>query len=172
MQGEPLEQWTRRLGNALDGLPETVETAHRGLGPKLRVALAKASPRRTGDLARSWRDAYSGGSVVVASDHPAAPIVEHGGRIVGRPLLAVPIAIDARKLGGPRQDSHRLFVLRARDGRLFLATRQGGHVALRWRLMSSVTQRGRPYQRAVFEQIGRSGASDLVSAIRSEVRRG
>lgn len=175
MQGETLDRWARRTPPNLRAASERpARDLHQRFGPKVLSAIRAATPVRTGELRRSWflrSSSNPNETETVTSEHPAARQLEHGGRIQGRPWLAVPIAVDAQLLKGPRSDGHKLFVLRSEDGRLFLATKAGGNIELRWRLMRSVNQRARPFALRAFLGVAREVGPATLRGIRVELTR-
>lgn len=142
---EQLEQWAERMQRGLAQLDrrtrETLEQRARRVGDAIRAA----SPRRTGNLADSWRVRRSGDQMTVDSTHPAAAVLDRGGTLYGHPWLAVPLRAS---VGGrtPRQDGD-LISIRTRDGRVYLAARRGRSLDFRWRLVRSIRLRARPYLR-------------------------
>lgn len=135
-----------------------VERARRWLEDARRGA-----PVDRGDLARSI-DAQVTDDHRIAVSMPARyAVVEDGGTIRPRrgQWLAVPIVPAAALLPGPRSDIGGLFVVVRRDGRRFLASRAGGSIDLRWRLVRDITIRGRGFMREAFAR-AEGGFADAV----------
>lgn len=149
-------------------LPERTERVLQARGPRLLREVREATPRRLGDV---WRLDTDTGHLTLRSDNPSVPLIERGGIARGSPWLAVPItdAVRAASPDGPRASGERLFALRARDGRLFLASRSGNKLTLRWRLMERVQVAARPFVSPAVDR-ARAGLNiELVEAMRSEV---
>lgn len=126
--------------------------------------------RRTGALARSLEaDVRVSGGMVKArltSDHPAARIQDEGGRVRARGRrLAVPIGsvrVHPRSVPG-------LFLMRARSGKRFLATKQGGAIRLWFRLMDEVQIRGNQYAQRALAAVDAQVPSALLDRVHRRV---
>lgn len=136
-----LEQWSRELPVALRRLPSVAEVQLRDLGDR---ALRAVRERAKGGIKESLSLDAVAGEVRIGSNHPGAYALETGDTIHGSPWLAIPLA-GVHAEAGPRSDPANLFVLRARDGRLFLASKSSGVVQLRWKLQAQVTPRRQPF---------------------------
>ena len=91
-----------------------------------------------------------------------------GDTIYGRPWLAIPLT-GTPDVPGPRQDPAHLFTLRARDGRLFLASRDSGVLQLHWKLQHSVEPVHHPFFRPGVEQAREGFEARLLDALTAEV---
>lgn len=139
-----LEDWADRMPGRLRRLVKASHDELRKLRKRARDAVARAAPRGlTGDLRRSIEDKGEGAVAEVYSEDPAAAALETGQAIHGSPYLAIPLTTATRALSGPRSDTD-LFVLRGPTG-LFLASRAGGAVELRWKLQATVHPRRAPF---------------------------
>jgi len=136
------------------------------------LTLARASaPSRSGRLARSlktkpiWRNAKGEAGFHFTSNHPAARILEMGGRVVPRSvsLLAVPLR---GQTVWPRHSGGRHIVIKARSGRLYLfaARPRDGGTPL-WELRRSVDIQARPYLRPAVRRVTARILRDLPSAV-------
>lgn len=123
----------------------------------LLARLRRRLPRDTGDLAASYDVRVVGPDLVLSSDDPAAEAAERGRTIQGSPWVAVPLRAALRRLPGPRSDGP-LISIRTADGRLFLASRAGARLDVRWRLLRSV----RPPRGA---DAGRQAVDDTLRAV-------
>ncbi len=168
MSGERLERWAPRVRAGLERLPERTAKALQDRAARILREVRQATPRSLGDV---WRMDTETGRITLRSDHPSVPLIEQGGTAHGSPWLAVPItdAIRDASPGGPRASGERLFTLRAKDGRLFLASRSGGKLELRWRLMERVQVRARPFVGPAVDRARAGLGEDLIEAMRSEV---
>ena len=170
---EDFQDWAPRLEAALDRLPgKTREVLAERVRRMGRDAKSNAA-RRRGGLARAIRARFftSRGAASGHLNFPAkyAPI-EFGGTVRPRGrYLAVPIAPAALSLPGPRSDSADLFVLTSRDGRRFLASRQGGAIEIRWRLMRSVRIKGQHFAGKAFDAAAKALPDGLLDRIEAEV---
>lgn len=147
---ETFEEFAADLLEALQGVPGTIRAS---LEHSAALGVSKArqrAPRRKGDLRRSIqaRVETRGRTLEASLAMPEryAP-VEFGGTVQPKrgQFLAVPIKPATALLPGPRSDVGNMFVLTSRDGRRFLASKAGGGVDLRWRLMRSVTIPGQGF---------------------------
>lgn len=148
-----LEAWTLERRRAVEGLPKATAQAAKRFGPHLLAAGLRNAPRHTGALRRSLRVAFrrtpKGMDVALTSDDPAALIQETGGtiRASSRRDMTVPIGQeramwDATGTRRRARDVAGLFKIRARNGRVYLATREGGSLVLRFQLRKQVRQDG------------------------------
>lgn len=159
-----LEQWVADLPAALHRLPSLAEQKLRDLGKRaLELARAKA-PVDSGNLRDSLRLQISAGEITIYSTAPYASITETGGIITGKPWLAIPLVDAVRNLPGPRSDPANLFVLRSKDGRLFLASRFFGHLEIRWKLQHQVTVRAQPFLGPAIDEAREIVEDDLLDA--------
>ena len=171
MPAKRFETWAPEFRERLRKLPDVVIDELTEWATRARKALAAAVPRETGALAKGLEVELEGGlqgQIVATADDPAAAMLEHGGPITGSPWLAVPLRRELRRFSGPRADAG-LFVLRARSGALFLATRDGAGLDLRWALKRRVERAARPFLRPTMErELGNLGP-DLAAAMRDAV---
>lgn len=163
---ETFESFAADLLGELRTMPDTIRTAlERSAAVQAGLARRNA-PRRTGRLRRSITARVGKDKATVEMPGEYAP-VEFGGVI--RPkrgsFLAVPVSASSRNLKGPRSDTAQLFTLTSRDGRVFLASRVGGGIELRWRLMRSVTVRGRHFMTKAHD----AGANDLEGRLADDI---
>lgn len=163
---ETLEHWARRLPGELDRVSAASRDAIARLADYRATLARRAAPRRTGDLRRSIRATVTGdvahGTVSLQADAPGAGVQDTGARITGSPWLAIPIG--PRIASSPRTDGP-LFAIRSR-GRVFLVSRRGGALDLRWRLVRSVTVRGTDY----LGTHARALAADVPGAVERAIR--
>ncbi len=139
MSGETVDRWAPRVSRELERMHE----AHRAALAKLgESALAEARRRAHRSVAPTIRGTATKDGIALSATHPAAAGFETGGRVYGSPWLAVPLREELRGTG-PRVGP-RLFVIRTRDGRRFLASQQSGAVDIRWRLVRSIVSAHRP----------------------------
>lgn len=171
MSVERWESWAPRAQQGLARLPEAVADRLQTRRRHLVAAAARRAPRRTGALARSLRgtvdlDSRNRVSLSLWTEHPAAAALDQGARIrARRRSLTVPI-------GGvtmPARSAVGAFVLRARDGRRFLARREGGGLRLMFRLMEEVTIRGSGYATAAFEAEAAALPDQVDAVVDAEV---
>lgn len=172
MSGEiDLVDWADRMPGRLRRLVKASHDELRKLRKRARDAVARAAPRgRTGDLRRSIAERGEGPIAEVYSDDPAAAALETGEAIHGSPYLAVPLVAATRALSGPRSDPG-LFVLKARSG-LFLASRVGGAVELRWKLQATVHPRRSPFFLGAVDSARRDFPAHLSARFGQELTRG
>ncbi len=137
-----LEEWAVEVPA---GLRRAQSTAARMLRELAERALREVKQRAPGSVAETITLIETDEGAVIASTHPGAAKLEAGGLIRGRPWLAVPLHTYLERLPGPRSDPANLFVLRGKDGRLFLASRASGVLDVRWRLVSSVMLGAHPF---------------------------
>lgn len=144
MSGRSLERWVDETAAGLEHVGEVAEDALRRLGDRARDEIRRLAPRARGDLQRSIEVRHGEHEVELMSDHPAAALLEQGGMVRGQPWLAIPLgAVGA--VAGPRSDPADLFVLKSKDGRLFLASRSSGALQLRWRLAREISISPQPF---------------------------
>lgn len=167
---ETLEQWSRRLPAELERAPRT---ALQRLGDLVREQAARASrmaPRDTGKLSRSVRTEQRGdlsrGEIVLSSSHPGAALQDTGGVVRGRPWLAIPIG--PRTHQSPRHDGS-LFAIRSRSGAVYLASRRGGALDLRWRLVRSIVVRGTGWLSDPAREVATQAPRVVADALRDEL---
>ena len=86
-----------------------------------------------------------------------ASLQDTGGTIRSAKLLRVPI--------GPNPSGGAMFVLKARDGRLFLATKTAGEILLQYRLMRSVDIKPTYFMREGFEEATAAFSKTAIKAI-------
>jgi hypothetical protein len=162
VSGETVDQWAPRVTRELERLHE----AHRAALAKLgETAIAEARRRAHRSVAPTIRGTATKDGIALSATHPAAAGFETGGRVYGSPWLAVPLRDELRNVG-PRSGP-RLFVIRTRDGRRFLASQQSGAVDIRWRLVRSIVSAHRP----AILPAGRSAAAkipDTLAAVTTE----
>lgn len=170
MSGELLDRWAERLGEGLAALPSSLRKEVVDWCVDARARMRARVVKDSGETARSVevRVRTAPGSTkgqIRITAGGAAKVLEDGGPIVGRPWLAIPLREDVAGIKRPRADAG-LFVLRARDGRLFLASRVGGSLELRWKLQRRVQREARPFMRPVVEE-GRARLSgSLIKRMR------
>lgn len=143
---ETLERWAPRVGAALRGLADTML---RELAERTRATADAVRRRAPQHVQISAATQTSGTSLAAEGD--GAGLLDHGGTVRGRPWVAVPVG-PRIAVRGPRLDGD-LFALRSRDGRVFLASRRGGALDVRWRLIRSVTVRGSHYLSGPAEEL-------------------
>jgi len=126
--------------------------------------------RRTGRLARSISGPVNvrGGHIEAKlySDHPGARIQDEGGRIrAGRRDMPVPIGdvkVHPRSVSG-------LFLLRAKSGKRFLATKTAGNIRLWFRLMSEVNVPATRWAQKAHERTAQQVPGALLQRIHKRV---
>jgi len=169
---EQLEAWTRRLRAGLRRLPGDVERRLRRARKRAAAHARARAPKDTGGLARSIQAEHgrrgsplSGG---LMSDHPGAEVQDQGARLTGSPWLAIPLVPAAEELPGPRSDTD-LISIRGRDGRLYLASRRGSGIEIRWALRRRATLRGTGYLTRAFQRYQRDLESESMDAMREHL---
>jgi hypothetical protein len=168
----PLERWARTLPDGLRRVESAAQRELRELGERARRAVEARAPRRSGRLARSIRLEVAPNRALVYTRDPAAATLEQGKTLHGRPWLAIPIgALRGTEMRGPRDDVADLFVLRTDRG-MFLASRAGGALELRWKLQRQVTVPAQPFFRRGVDDARQGFEGDLLRAIDREVRGG
>jgi hypothetical protein len=141
----------------------------------VRVARSKA-PILNGKLRASIHRIVEGEkvgemSLSIRSDHPGAGPQEEGGIIRSRGRdMTVPIG--HRIQGGPRHDPYKLFRIRARDGRVFLATRLARKLVLRWILVRQVKLKGHHFLQAGQDEVSKRLGERLLDAMEQEILHG
>ena len=165
----------REFGAHLRGIARgSVRAARTVMREASREALVLArsgAPARSGRLARSlqtrpiWRNAKGEAGFHFISNHPAARILELGGRVVPRSvsLLAVPLR---GQTVWPRHSGGRHIVIKARAGRLYLFAarpRDGGYPL--WELRRSVDIQSQPYIRPAMRRVRSRILRELPSAV-------
>lgn len=128
----------------------------------------------SGELARTLKTEIGAGRLTLYSEQVYAAQVEYGGiirtrraRYLSIPNQSVyPVGTAPRS---PRLDSARLFFVRFRSGTRALATRLAdGALQVRWWLVKSVRQAGKPYLRPGIESAAQT-FGDSFSASLAEV---
>ena len=175
MADERFQDWRPRIQSVLADLPKTVDAEIVAWAAEMRSSMKSKARRKTGALAKSITVEHTGGlggDVVASSDDPAAAVAEFGGPIkpTAGAWLAIPLRDDIRALGTARADAG-LFVLRARDGRMFLASRSGGSLDLRWKLQRSVQRAASPTMRPTFAAAQKALGPRLARTMRDKVVR-
>ncbi len=122
-----------------------------------------APQKRSGELHNSAQidDAVVEGDAIVKRfgfNAPYAAFRDHGGTITARrsDMLSIPLSpiLDANgtsRYQTPRQEP-KLFLVKMKDGRLFLAMRVPGGLEFHWKLQKSVKQDGSFYFSAVVSE--------------------
>lgn len=157
-----LEQWVGEVPRGLERMQVIAERRLRALGQR---SLEEVRRRAKGSIRDSIELEDRPGEVVLSSDHPGAGINEYGGTIHGRPWLAIPLSAATRGLPGPRSDPANLFVLRSKDGRLFLASRRAGGLELHWKLQHEVTIPARPFMAPGIEAARKGFEQDVLDSV-------
>jgi len=161
-----LDTWAPATAAALRSAPGRLRGALLERARRWVEAARRNAPRDDGELARSIDGTVTDGriSVTMPAKYTA---VEDGATIRPRrgQWLAVPIAPAAAILPGPRSDVADLFVLTLRDGRRFLASRQGAAIDLRWRLVRQVTIRGQHFMARAMAEAERDFAADVLDRL-------
>jgi len=160
-----LRDWAPEIALRLRDLPKRQEAKLRAL-----VFAAGQDARRnvhvdTGAMKRSIYALLERKRIRIGATVPYAQIEEEGGVIVptkGR-HLAIPLQRGLPR-AGPRADG-KLFAFRSRDGRLFLARRDGKALDVRWKLQTSVTRRGHPALRPAVERLAKAIPAELGEEI-------
>lgn len=170
---ERLENWAPRVAGALERVPAAVAARAQDLAREAREAARRRAPRRTGRLQASidaaFRGTVSAGRIVVSASSPGAELQEEGGTVHGSPFLAIPLRPDIdQHRRGPRADGD-LFIIRRRDGRFYLASRRGGALDVRWRLIDQVRVPAQHFLRPAAEQASQRLSGEVVAAIDREL---
>ena len=167
---ESLQAWARRLPRELERAPKTAMGRLRALLAEQAERARRMAPRDTGAMGRSvvteTRGDLGAGSLSLGSTHPGAALQDAGGVVRGRPWLAIPIG--PQRYSSPRLESG-LFALRSRDGRVFLASRRGGALDLRWRLVRSIVVRGTHWISDPARAIAHQAPDVVAEALRDEL---
>lgn len=168
---EALEQWGPRKAAGLERVPGAVEASLRELAEDALESARRQAPFRSGRLRGSIAGGLRGGldgQVTLTSSAPGAEVLEDGGTVRGEPVLAIPLREDVRAVGSPRADRD-LFFLRLEDGRLFLASRDGAALDVRWRLVDAVSVQPHPFLRPAIEDASRRLPRAVLDAIAREL---
>lgn len=160
-----LRDWAPRIALRLRSLPARQESKLRAL-----VFAAGQDARRSvhvdsGAMKRSIFAVLEKRRIRIGATVPYAQIEEEGGTILptkGR-YLAIPLQRGLPK-AGPRADG-KLFAFRSRDGRLFLARRDGKALDVRWKLQTSVTRKGHPALRPAVERLVKAIPAELGKTV-------
>jgi len=168
-----LEDWAPRASLRLRSLPAKIERRLRVLLKETEEDAKRRAPVRSGNLRRSVFTRITARQLMLGSSAPYARIIEEGGLITPKRAryLSIPIGGDAKRLAGPRSDG-KLFVLRMRDGRLFLARRDGKTIDIRWRLVSSVRRKARPFLGPAFKRLVQRLPGELGKTIADGLLKG
>lgn len=160
---EPLERWAPRVASALERVPGAAASALRGRAAAR--ARAVRGPRHL-RIESELRGTLDRGEVVLSAEGHGAEVQELGGSIHGRPWLAVPVRPSVTA-SSPRRDGD-LFAIRSR-GRVFLASRRGGALDIRWRLVSDVRIKAQHYLRREADRLVDEVPATVGDAIRGEL---
>lgn len=160
-----LRDWAPRIALRLRDLPKRQEAKLRAL-----VFAAGQDARRnvhvvSGDMKRSIYAVLEKRRIRIGATVPYAQIEEEGGVLVptrGR-YLAIPLQKGLPR-SGPRADG-KLFAFRSRDGRLFLARRDGKQLDVRWKLQTSVVRKAHPALRPAIEKLVKAIPAELGAEI-------
>lgn len=160
-----LRDWAPRIALRLRDLPKRQEAKLRAL-----VFAAGQDARRnvhvvSGDMKRSIYAVLEKRRIRIGATVPYAQIEEEGGTILpkkGR-YLAIPLQKGLPK-AGPRADG-KLFVFKSKNGRLFLARRDGKALDVRWKLQTSVTRKAHPALRPAIERLAKAIPAELGAEI-------
>jgi hypothetical protein len=162
VSAETVDQWAPRVTRELERMHEAHAAALAKLGES---AVAAARRRAHRSVAPTIRGVATRDGIAMSSTHPAAAGFETGARVYGSPWLAIPLRDELRDVG-PRSGP-RLFVVRTRDGRRFLASQASGAIDIRWRLVRSIVSAHRP----AILPAGREAAAkipDTLAAVTTE----
>lgn len=160
-----LQDWAPKIALRLRDLPKRQEAKLRAM-----VFAAGQDARRnvhvdSGAMKRSIYALLERKRIRIGATVPYAQIEEEGGTIVptkGR-YLAIPLQKGLPR-SGPRADG-KLFAFRSRDGRLFLARRDGKALDVRWKLQTSVTRKAHPALRPAVERLAKAIPAELGKTV-------
>lgn len=150
----------------VQSLPEASQQATEDARPLLLSEGRKAVRVRSGALQRSLRvTSRARGDrtqLVIASRDPAARVQEEGAtlRSNGRPMT-VPVGAFLAEGMRDASDVPGLFPIRARDGRVYLATRSGRQLSIRFALRHEVRQEGRGWATTATKSAARKMEPDV-----------
>ncbi len=137
---DTFDAWAPKLARRLRAMPKAIQKTLSRSALVQETEARRLAPRRKGQLQgmiRARMQTGAGAGVVLLSMPAKYAPLEFGATI--RPKrgqwLAVPIQPATVGMPGPRSDTVDLFVLTSRDGRKFLASKTGGGIDLRWRLL-------------------------------------
>ncbi len=160
-----LRDWAPALALRLRRMPARVTAKLRALTFAAGQDARRAVHVDTGELKRSIYAVLDARGIRIGATAPYARIEEEGGLILptrGR-YLAIPLKKGLPRLG-PRHDGN-LFVFRSRDGRLFLARRDGKQLDVRWKLQASVRRKAHPFLRPAVEALAKKIPAELGKEI-------
>lgn len=148
-----LQSWARALKLKLPTLHQQIRAKLRVMVLDAKAKVFATAPKRTGRLALSVFASLGHKQIRIGAKAPYARIIEDGGTILptkGK-YLAIPLRPGLPKRG-PRGDG-KLILFKSRDGRLFLARRNGKQIDVRWKLQTSVVRKAKPFVKPVAEDL-------------------
>ncbi len=171
---ESFDTWAPKFVDRLRAMPKTIQKSLSKSALVQETESKRLAPRRKGQLQRmiKARMQTGPGAMSVIGSMPAkyAPL-EFGATIrpKRRQWLAVPIQPATVGMPGPRSDTVDLFVLTSRDGRKFLASKAGGGIDLRWRLLRQARITGVGFMAAGQEKGADTFQTDVLDAVEREM---
>ncbi len=171
---ETFDTWAPKLAKRLRAMPKTIQKSMSRSALVQEAEAKRLAPRRKGQLQRMIKariqTGAGAGSVLLSMPAKYAPL-EFGADIrpKRRQWLAVPIQPATVGMPGPRSDTVDLFVLTARDGRKFLASKIGGAIDLRWRLLKQARITGVGFMSAGQKKGADTFQTDVLDSVEREL---